>query len=70
MSLATLDLKPARERVPAILRSGVSAQENLITSALSIARHLRLGSSDRCLNPMPLFHIHGLVAGLLAPVAT
>ncbi|GBD32671.1 putative sulfoacetate--CoA ligase [bacterium HR33] len=45
-------------------------QENLTTSALSIAKHLGLAPSDRCLNPMPLFHIHGLVAGLLAPLAS
>ena len=30
---------------------------------------LELTSRDRCLNIMPLFHIHGLVACLLAPLA-
>jgi acyl-CoA synthetase (AMP-forming)/AMP-acid ligase II len=43
--------------------------ENLAAAAASIASHLSLGPRDRCLNPMPLFHIHGLVAGLLAPLA-
>jgi hypothetical protein len=30
---------------------------------------LQLSAADRCLNLMPLFHIHGLVGGLLAPLA-
>ena len=37
------------------------SQANLVTSARSIARHLALTPRDRCLNVMPLFHIHGLV---------
>ncbi len=41
---------------------------NLIASAENIARSLQLGPQNQCLNPMPLFHIHGLVAGLLAPL--
>ncbi|MCZ6915150.1 MAG: acyl--CoA ligase [Gemmatimonadetes bacterium] len=44
-------------------------QRNLATSAGNIARSLVLTDADRCLNPMPLFHIHGLMAGLLAPLA-
>jgi amino acid adenylation domain-containing protein len=39
---------------------------NLLASARSIHATLRLESSDRCANVMPLFHIHGLVACLLA----
>jgi oxalate---CoA ligase len=39
---------------------------NLIASAGNIVRTLRLTASDRCLNIMPLFHIHGLVAAILA----
>ena len=41
-------------------------QANLTASAANIAASLELGSSDRCLNVMPLFHIHGLVGALLA----
>lgn len=41
---------------------------NLLHSARNIAATLDLSASDRCLDPMPLFHIHGLVAGLLAPL--
>ena len=43
-------------------------QENVVASAHSIAASLQLTSDDRCLAMMPLFHIHGLVAALLAPL--
>ncbi len=43
---------------------------NLTASAHNVAHSLELTQIDRCLNVMPLFHIHGLVAGLLAPLAT
>ena len=39
--------------------------ENLCRSAANVAGTLRLEADDRCLNVMPLFHIHGLVAALL-----
>ena len=39
---------------------------NLAFSAANIARSLELSPADRCLNVMPLFHIHGLVGVLLA----
>ncbi len=42
---------------------------NLAASARRIAATLALSSDDRSLTIMPLFHIHGLVAGLLAPLA-
>ena len=42
---------------------------NLTVSAMNIAEALALTSDDRCLNVMPLFHIHGLVGGLLASLA-
>jgi acyl-CoA synthetase (AMP-forming)/AMP-acid ligase II/acyl carrier protein len=41
---------------------------NMCSSADSIAAVLKLSKSDCCLNVMPLFHIHGLVAALLAPL--
>ncbi len=40
--------------------------DNLCASALNIARTLTLDERDVCLNIMPLFHIHGLVAAFLA----
>ena len=41
---------------------------NLLASARAVAETLALSSSDRGLCVMPLFHIHGLVAALLAPL--
>ena len=41
---------------------------NLVASARNVATALKLGEADRCLNVMPLFHIHGLVASVLAPL--
>ena len=43
---------------------------NLAASAGNVAHTLHLTPRDRCLNIMPLFHIHGLVAALLATLAT
>ncbi|MBT8202453.1 MAG: AMP-binding protein, partial [Acidimicrobiia bacterium] len=42
---------------------------NLALSARNIAATLDLTPEDRALNVMPLFHIHGLVAGLFASMA-
>ena len=42
---------------------------NICASALHIAHTLALGPRDRCLNIMPLFHIHGLMGAVLASVA-
>ena len=39
---------------------------NLCASARNIAEWISLGPGDRCLNIMPLFHIHGLMAGVMA----
>lgn len=54
--------------------SGTTAQpkmvplthSNLLASADNIAATLELTGQDRCLNVMPLFHIHGLVGALLS----
>ena len=42
------------------------SHRNLCASASSVAESLALRPEDRCLNIMPLFHIHGLVAAILA----
>lgn len=42
---------------------------NLARSAVNIAESLAMTARDRSLNVMPLFHIHGLLAGLLAPLS-
>ena len=42
------------------------SQAHLCASARHIAATLALTPTDRCLNVMPLFHIHGLIAAVLA----
>ena len=42
------------------------SSENLAASARHIAQALVLNPDDRCLNIMPLFHVHGLMAAVLA----
>ena len=42
------------------------SSSNLTASARHIARALSLEPDDRCLNIMPLFHVHGLMAAVLA----
>ena len=42
---------------------------NLCASARHIAATLQFTPADCGLNIMPLFHIHGLIAGLLAPIS-
>jgi acyl-CoA synthetase (AMP-forming)/AMP-acid ligase II/thioesterase domain-containing protein len=42
---------------------------NLCTSAHNIRESLQLSKQDRCLNIMPLFHIHGLVGALLSSLS-
>jgi acyl-CoA synthetase (AMP-forming)/AMP-acid ligase II/acyl carrier protein len=41
-------------------------QANLCASANNINAWLNITPADRCLNVMPLFHVHGLMASLLA----
>jgi len=45
------------------------SQRNVCASARNIRDTLRLTPEDRQLHVMPLFHIHGLIAGVLAPMA-
>ena len=42
---------------------------NVCASARNIRGFLSLEAQDRGLNIMPLFHIHGLIAGVLAPLS-
>ena len=46
------------------------SQRNLVASALNISRTLALVPTDRSLNIMPLFHIHGLIAVILSSLAS
>jgi acyl-CoA synthetase (AMP-forming)/AMP-acid ligase II len=45
------------------------SQRNLAASAQNIRDTLKFTAADCGLNIMPLFHIHGLIAGVLAPLA-
>jgi acyl-CoA synthetase (AMP-forming)/AMP-acid ligase II len=45
------------------------SHRNVATSARQIREVLELSPSDRCLNIMPLFHIHGLMAAVTASLA-
>lgn len=45
------------------------SQRNLCASARNIRQSLQFQPSDCGLNIMPLFHIHGLIAGVLAPLS-
>jgi acyl-CoA synthetase (AMP-forming)/AMP-acid ligase II len=42
---------------------------NVCASAFAIAGTLAIAPGDRCLNVMPLFHIHGLIAAVLTTLA-
>ena len=44
------------------------SHRNVTASAHHIATSLKLGPDDTCLNIMPLFHIHGLIAAVLSSV--
>lgn len=44
-------------------------QSNLAASAGNIAKSLALTPQDRCLNVMPLFHIHGLIAAVTSSLS-
>ena len=54
----------SRPKIVPLLHSNVCA------SAASIRSTLVLTPSDRCMNVMPLFHIHGLMACVLSPLAS
>ena len=43
---------------------------NVCTSARNIGDILALTAQDRCLNVMPLFHIHGLIAAVLSSLTS
>jgi len=45
-------------------------QSNIAASARNIGASLDLSATDRCLNVMPLFHIHGLIAAVSASLAS
>jgi len=71
------DLACAEDVALVLYTSGTTARPkqvplthaNLCASARQIATTLQLSAEDRCLNILPLFHIHGLIAAVLASLA-
>ncbi|MCR9150892.1 MAG: acyl--CoA ligase [Rhodobacteraceae bacterium] len=70
--------RPGAEAVALILHtSGTTSrpkivpllQSNIVASARNIEASLALTAEDCCLNVMPLFHIHGLIAAVSASLA-
>lgn len=53
----------SRPKIVPLLHSNLAASAHHIATALALTPH------DRCLNMMPLFHIHGLVAAVSASLA-
>ena len=45
------------------------SQRNVCASACNVRDAVALSANDSGINIMPMFHIHGLIAGLLAPLA-
>ncbi|ETX28818.1 acyl--CoA ligase [Roseivivax isoporae] len=77
-SAAADDAMPGPDDVALILHtSGTTSrpkivpllQSNVAASAENIRASLALTAGDRCLNVMPLFHIHGLVAAVSSSLA-
>jgi acyl-CoA synthetase (AMP-forming)/AMP-acid ligase II len=78
MPAAALPPAPGPDDIALLLHtSGTTArpklvpltQRNLTLSARGVADSLGLSPADACLSIMPIFHVHGLVAGLLASLA-
>ena len=44
-------------------------QANVCIAADNVRRALALSPADRCLNVMPLFHVHGLIGAVLSSIA-
>lgn len=72
-----LDSSPEADDIALVLHtSGTTSRPkivplthaNLSASAHNVSTTLQLAGSDICLNVMPLFHIHGLVAALLSSI--
>jgi acyl-CoA synthetase (AMP-forming)/AMP-acid ligase II/acetyltransferase-like isoleucine patch superfamily enzyme/acyl carrier protein len=70
----SLDFAPPDDTALVLHTSGTTSrpkmvpltQANICSSGRHIASTLALTGEDRCLNVMPLFHIHGLMAAVIA----
>jgi acyl-CoA synthetase (AMP-forming)/AMP-acid ligase II len=73
-SLEPQDVPRAQDYALILYTSGTTSRPKMVAlthaqlraSAVNIAASLQLRDHDRCLNVMPLFHIHGLIGVLLA----
>jgi acyl-CoA synthetase (AMP-forming)/AMP-acid ligase II/acyl carrier protein/NRPS condensation-like uncharacterized protein len=71
------ELAPSAGDAFILLTSGTSSRPKMVPlthaavclSAYNVGAHVTLGSADRLLNVLPLFHVHGLVSGVLAALA-
>lgn len=78
LAAGSVEASPADATALVLHTSGTTARPkivplthaNLTASARNVATTLSLSAADRCFNVMPLFHIHGLVAALLASLGT
>ncbi len=79
MTAASATNAPGAEDVALILHtSGTTSrpkivpllQANVAASAQHVQTSLKLTAADRCMNVMPLFHIHGLIAAVAASLAS
>ena len=74
---AAIDFAGADETALVLHTSGTTgrpkivpiAHKNIVISAQNIANSLALAPQDRCLNVMPLFHVHGLIGAVLSSLA-
>ena len=72
------ELAPSTGDAFILLTSGTSSRPKMVPlthaavclSAYNVGATLALGPRDRLLNVLPLFHVHGLVSGVLAALAT
>lgn len=77
-TLGTVDFAEPEDTALILHTSGTTARPkmvplthtNLLASAQNIKTVLALSEGDRCLNVMPLFHIHGLMGALLSSIST
>lgn len=77
-TLKTVDFAEPEDTALILHTSGTTARpkmvplthSNLLASAQNIKTVLALSGGDRCLNVMPLFHIHGLMGALLSSIST
>jgi amino acid adenylation domain-containing protein len=71
------ELAPSGRDAFILLTSGTSSRPKMVPlthaavclSAYNVGATLALGPRDRLLNVLPLFHVHGLVSGVLAALA-